>query len=235
MGTKLEDLSYEVQQELGDLEQVLKDSTRLQTLFELEGDEAQQKLDMLQHLLSLPRAKPVRSRIRKTLSRLSRHSGRFPQYPVIRNLKRDILIGNGAFADVWRGTVGVTGSVKLALKVPRGTHWERQESEQNDVFWDYEQTLKYLKSIAREAILWTRLKHPNVLPFLGIYYLNDLRKDLCLISPYMAHGHLAKFLRTQPDKLYDIALGVEYLHGEDIVHGDLKDVSDPHSFVRILN
>ncbi|KAJ8078063.1 hypothetical protein PM082_000269 [Marasmius tenuissimus] len=229
MESKLTHLGFEVQQELRDLEDALKDSEKLQSLLTLEGDEAQRKLDLLHLLVGLPRANPARSLVQKVLSRLSRRTGRFPQYSVIRNLKRSAFIGCGAFADVWKGTTGDDGTVQLALKLPRGTQWERGDGDENDN-WDYDQTLKYLKSISREARIWTQLKHANVLPFMGIYYLNDLRRDLCLISPYLAYGHLAKFIKTQPDRvnchniLYDIALGVEYLHKEDIVHGDLKDV-----------
>ena len=50
MGTDLEDLSCEVQQEVRDLEDALNDHEKLQSLLELKGDEAQRKLDLLQHV-----------------------------------------------------------------------------------------------------------------------------------------------------------------------------------------
>jgi serine/threonine protein kinase len=36
---------------------------------------------------------------------------------------------------------------------------------------------------------------PNLLPFLGIYYLD---KRLCLVSPWMENGNVMEFLRNEP-------------------------------------
>ncbi|KAJ8078065.1 hypothetical protein PM082_000271 [Marasmius tenuissimus] len=67
MESKLEDLSYEVQQELRDLQEALKDSTKLKSLPTLKEDDAQRRLDLLQYLVGLPQAKPARSLISSEL------------------------------------------------------------------------------------------------------------------------------------------------------------------------
>lgn len=51
---------------------------------------------------------------------------------------------------------------------------------------------------AKEAILWGQLHHPNILPFYGIYYLDENRKQICLVSPWMTNGNLSMFLKKNP-------------------------------------
>ncbi|KAG7096405.1 hypothetical protein E1B28_003848 [Marasmius oreades] len=188
-------------------------------------------LDLLQLLADLPGPTSPRSHILKIMSRLSKNSRRFPQCLVIRNIK---LLGKhpfgcGAFGDVWRGIIGdsATGQIDCAVKIVRRAYFSQAATGQDD--HNYETVLN---DHVREAIIWRQLKHPNVLPFLGIYYLDGNREDVCLVSPYMVNGNLAQFLRkTDPDKVHshilisDIALGLEYLHDKDIVHGDLKELN----------
>ncbi|KAF9260166.1 kinase-like protein, partial [Marasmius fiardii PR-910] len=88
------------------------------------------------------------------------------------------------------------------------------------------------KDFMQEGIIWRQLNHPNILPFIGIYYLGTEQKQLCLVSPWMEQGNLVQFLKSTSRDLvnhkllaYDVACGLSYLHGEDIVHGDLKGVN----------
>ncbi|KAJ7305415.1 kinase-like domain-containing protein [Mycena albidolilacea] len=80
----------------------------------------------------------------------------------------------------------------------------------------------------REALIWNMLRHPHILPLLGIDRdILSSSNSLCMVSPWMKHGTVMKYLqdygRTTVDKLlYEIALGLEYLHSVNIVHGDLR-------------
>ncbi|KAK7062540.1 Rho guanine nucleotide exchange factor [Paramarasmius palmivorus] len=96
----------------------------------------------------------------------------------------------------------------------------------------------------REAIVWRQFKHPNVLPFLGLYYIDEHRERLSLVSPWMKNGNLTQFLARQPQyvnrpmlvsstiqfmfrvlhtpQMYDVVAGLSYLHKLKIIHGDLK-------------
>ncbi|KAF7366110.1 Protein kinase domain-containing protein [Mycena venus] len=120
-------------------------------------------------------------------------------------------ICRGAFADIWKGVVK---SQSVAVKVMR-------------LFRDVDINFA-LQEFGREALIWRQLSHPNLLPFLGIYYLDT---KLCLVSPWMANGSLTEYLRTAPsddDRLcfiLDVCMGLEYLHGKDVVHGDLKGMN----------
>ncbi|KAJ7651156.1 kinase-like domain-containing protein [Roridomyces roridus] len=84
-----------------------------------------------------------------------------------------------------------------------------------------------LKGFSREAVIWRQLSHPNLLPFYGLY---KFRQRLCLVSPWMENGHVRAFLKEHSYicicesvlQALDVALGLEHLHAQNIVHGDLK-------------
>ncbi|KAJ7821488.1 kinase-like protein [Mycena leptocephala] len=85
---------------------------------------------------------------------------------------------------------------------------------------------KLRQRLTREVNVWRKLKHPNILPFLGVY---DIGHDLpVLISPYYKSGHIKGYLKRHPHPVHrhklvrDVAFGMKYLHHCGVVHGDLK-------------
>lgn len=83
------------------------------------------------------------------------------------------------------------------------------------------------RSFHRELIAWRHLKHPNILPFLGVVCVDN--KYLGMVSPYMPNGSAPKYIAKNPDAnvlqiLYDVAIGLGHLsaHHPPIAHGDLK-------------
>ncbi|KAJ7029672.1 kinase-like domain-containing protein [Mycena alexandri] len=86
---------------------------------------------------------------------------------------------------------------------------------------------KLRQRLTREVNVWCKLKHPNILPFLGVY---DIGHDLpVLISPYYKSGHIKGYLKRHPHQyvhrhklVRDVAFGLKYLHHCGVVHGDLK-------------
>ncbi|KAJ7835779.1 kinase-like domain-containing protein, partial [Mycena leptocephala] len=144
------------------------------------------------------------------LLRLSRESGLHPQCFVLPELHK---VGNqvaaGGFGDLWKGLVR---NISVSVKIMR-------------VFEDSD-VQAILKKFSREALIWRQLAHPNILPFFGVYYLET---RLCLVSPWMENGNIMKFLEiNKPDTrvrlslILDVALGLQYLHKENVIHGDLK-------------
>ncbi|KAL0571741.1 hypothetical protein V5O48_010223, partial [Marasmius crinis-equi] len=202
MGLTLDDLNDEVKKELSNLQKILANRTESEALLERTGDEAQRTLDMLQLIMF----------------RLSKKSGLPPRCLIIRNIKRfgDRAFASGEFGDIWKGEVGDSESDRIECVVKVARWYCTLDGEEG-----YE---KAVKTHLREAVLWGQLKHPNVLPFLGMYYLDESMKDICLVSPSMVNGNLGQFLKkSRVEQIYDITLGMEYLHSEDIVHGDLKE------------
>jgi len=86
------------------------------------------------------------------------------------------------------------------------------------------------KRLYREAITWRHLRHPFVLPLVGIDNTAFTGYD-CLISPWVEHGSVAtctdwlqKNGREVPYARWinETLQGVEYLHSRQIVHGELR-------------
>jgi len=91
------------------------------------------------------------------------------------------------------------------------------------------------KRLDREIATWRGLKHPNVSEFLGIAYMNpDLPPGL--VSRWVLRHDFLEYIGRHPDlkrtKAQEVACGVQYLHEQGVVHGDLKVdnvlISDQH-------
>ncbi|KAK1220511.1 hypothetical protein PQX77_016721 [Marasmius sp. AFHP31] len=209
--------------ELKRLEQTLKwtfaDKSRVQGFLAKKGRSAQQWLDRMQQLIDYPNLSPeIRPAVVTAMLRLSKNSGLHPTCLSIQNVKKigEYPIAAGGFGDVWKGTIGDSSEL-VCLKVVKVYLKSNLEQLTNE----------YL----REAILWRQMKHPNVLPFHGIYRLEHTQQ-LCLISPWMENGNLVEFLKATKREdvhhhtlVFDVASGLAYLHSKKIVHSDLKGVN----------
>ncbi|KAG8746041.1 hypothetical protein FRC10_006380 [Ceratobasidium sp. 414] len=81
------------------------------------------------------------------------------------------------------------------------------------------------KELIREVRLWSKLSHPNVLEFYGLYDAGGM--SIYMISKWMSHGSVPDYLQKNPDanrrSIVSGALhGLCYLHDLKILHGDLK-------------
>ncbi|KAJ7502578.1 kinase-like domain-containing protein, partial [Mycena galericulata] len=182
----------------------------------VHNDHAQKLLDLLQDLLDYPLLDAgIRPVILTALLKLSTRSGRHPRCFALSDLQLEgHQVAAGSFGDVWKGLVhGETVSVKVMRVF--------QEADVEALF----------KEFYHEALIWRQLSHPNLLPFFGVYYLEDSRRRLCLVSPWMENGNIARYLKTNPPGLnrltlvLDVALGLQHLHGLKLVHGDLKAIN----------
>ncbi|KAG6807495.1 hypothetical protein H0H92_007276 [Tricholoma furcatifolium] len=54
----------------------------------------------------------------------------------------------------------------------------------------------FLKVVSREAIAWGQLRHPNVLPFYGVYRYNAMA---ALVTPWMDNGDIQSYLQRHQD------------------------------------
>ncbi|OCB89265.1 kinase-like protein [Sanghuangporus baumii] len=119
----------------------------------------------------------------------------------------------GAFGDIRIGILEDVGPVALKTLNIRGSA---------------QPVLRHTKRFFREASIWNKLRHPNVLPFLGTADLPGL--PTCFVSPWMENGNLIEYMKAHPDdSMLNIAVGVArglaYLHAREphpVIHGDLR-------------
>ncbi|KAI5121748.1 hypothetical protein M0805_009037 [Coniferiporia weirii] len=139
--------------------------------------------------------------------------GILPSAIIIPGIQRlgDNPLHGGGFADVWKGELGGSYFALKALRVFNETDNEKLEKDFN-----------------KEAMLWRRLEHPNVLAFLGISR-DVFAPRIALVSKWMDNGNLAAFVRDAQNVncgnlIEGVASGLRYLHDliPQIVHGDLR-------------
>lgn len=143
-------------------------------------------------------------------------------------VRSDDPIGGGCAFDVYQCRLE-SRKINLAAKCPRflGEPWR-----------------DWPRRLEREGKIWATLHHPNIIPFCGAMHRSG---KLYLLSPWMDRGNLHSFvterarhlklpndeqLRDKQHELYinfnpfhmvrGIVEGLAYLHGMDIIHGDLK-------------
>ncbi|KXN83879.1 hypothetical protein AN958_00959 [Leucoagaricus sp. SymC.cos] len=184
-------------------------------LQDLKANRAQTMIDFLHSVILQESLEPwLRKHSLIVLYKLSKNSMMYPRCYALKDISRESQVHDGGgFCDIYRGNYN---GQKLSLKVVRIF----QKSEVDEA----------LQSFAKEAILWGMLHYPNILPFYGIYYLDPSHHQFCLVSPWMDNGNLVVFLKKNPTLprkpfVFDILRGFEYLHNENIVHGDLKGVN----------
>ncbi|KAL0427422.1 UNVERIFIED_CONTAM: Mitogen-activated protein kinase kinase kinase-A [Sesamum latifolium] len=153
------------------------------------------------------------------------------KFEIIKNGDLEELreLGSGTFGTVyhgkWRGT-------DVAIKRINDRCFAGKPSEQErmrDDFWN-------------EAIKLADLHHPNVVAFYGVV-LDGPDGSVATVTEYMVNGSLRNALQKSERNLdkrkrlvigMDVAFGMEYLHGKNIVHFDLKsdnllvNLRDPH-------
>ncbi|WCJ26183.1 PAS domain-containing protein tyrosine kinase family protein [Euphorbia peplus] len=120
-------------------------------------------------------------------------------------------IGQGSFAVVYRG---MWNGSDVAVKL----------------YFDNEYKEETLKDYKKETDMMRRLRHPNVLLFMGAVYSPE---RLAIVTEFMPRGSLFKTLHKNNQALdmrrrlkmaLDVARGMNYLHHRNppIVHRDLK-------------
>ncbi|TFK45805.1 kinase-like protein [Heliocybe sulcata] len=140
----------------------------------------------------------------------------WPPSLLIREKVMDISrdpVSAGGFADVYKGCLR---GGPVAVKRLRAYGVSPAEGR------------RFRKALLMEAIVWHGFQHPNILPFIGID-CETATSTFCLLSPWMHNGNINEYLDNKGGAhdelstyLLEVARGLEYLHDQKVVHGDLK-------------
>ncbi|KAJ7721125.1 kinase-like domain-containing protein [Mycena metata] len=180
----------------------------------LEGDSAQRFMDAVQDALDkgFLMVPEQSSKARRIIRKLSESCDKLPTSLFITGVagREEHPTFSGGFGDIYRASYN--GQV-VALKHMR--HFLRGA-----------ELCRIRLKFCREALLWKDLHHPHILTFIGIDR-ESFPSSLCMVSPWMEHGTVLNYLnahgRANIGKLlFEVAQGLEYLHSNDIVHGDLR-------------
>ncbi|KAG8788164.1 hypothetical protein FRC12_014859 [Ceratobasidium sp. 428] len=119
-------------------------------------------------------------------------------------------ISSGGFGDIYQGRL--KNGTHVAIKTIRKY---TDSSEQNQ---------KIFKHAAHEVYAWSKCKHPNVQPLLGLVMFRGL---IGMIAQWESNGTLPQYLERHADAdrcimSSQVAEGLSYLHASGVVHGDLK-------------
>lgn len=152
----------------------------------------------------------------------------------LQTIKNDDLeeireLGSGTYGAVyhgkWKGSDVAIKRIKASCFAGRPSERERLIAD----FW-------------KEALTLSSLHHPNVVSFYGIVR-DGPDGSLATVTEFMINGSLKQFLQKKDRTIdrrkrliiaMDAAFGMEYLHGKNIVHFDLKcenllvNMRDPH-------
>jgi serine/threonine protein kinase len=101
--------------------------------------------------------------------------------------------------DIYRGKYN---NQDVCIKVLRIFHVDEQERKKAVKVTLYGALYTIILTVEQgftdEILVWQRLRHPNILPFLG-FSSNVFPDRLSLVSPWVAHGNVMEYLsRADP-------------------------------------
>ena len=101
----------------------------------------------------------------------------------------------------------------------------------------------FVQKYCKELIVCKRAKHPNILSIEGVA---PMLFEFCIVSQWMVNGNMVGYVTKYPgvnrlelvdltpqhfdpaltsSQLVGVTRGLDYLHSNEVIHGDLKSVS----------
>ncbi|KAF9643108.1 kinase-like protein [Thelephora ganbajun] len=210
------------------LAEILSDKEGRGFILRLERKDAKLCIEILDHGIAGHNLEVVEKQaFFVTLRRLAGIHGRLPDSIMItENIEvEEEIRASGGFADVRSGRF--KGS-PIAVKTLRVAVWD--------------DSLKIRKQFCKEVVLWSALSHPNVLKLAGVWG-NVEKAQFVTVSEWMTHGNIMEYIKSNhanrlelvrglvfpatplaiiQQQLHGAAQGLEYLHGANLTHGDIK-------------
>ncbi|KAK7032682.1 kinase-like protein [Favolaschia claudopus] len=189
-----------------------------QVVLSLEDNAAQSLLDIIQLMLdnALLHTRDATSKARRLIGKLAKACDKLPSSLIISGVTQrdEHATFCGGFGDVFKA---MYQGKPVALKHMRMF----QGTDQRDI----------RRKFCREALVWQRLRHPYIVPLIGID-TESFPSSLSMVSPWMKNGTVIKYLSRFSDSrarvsavdglIREIAQGLAFLHDQNVVHGDLR-------------
>ncbi|KAG1749141.1 kinase-like domain-containing protein [Suillus paluster] len=154
----------------------------------------------------------VQTQIQSALTDLRRLTNISPTLKVLNNQVKKVSgsapICSGTYSDIW---LGEFLGEKVALKTLRS-------------ITDPTKARRMTKRYEHEINVWAKLKHDNILTIYGV--ITNFG-PVHIVSTWQENGSVLEYRIKNPEinpltLLTQAARGIEYLHGSNIVHGNLK-------------
>ncbi|KDQ52544.1 hypothetical protein JAAARDRAFT_478861 [Jaapia argillacea MUCL 33604] len=182
--------------------------------YRLSDDDAQRRIDQLDEELSGTVGSLADNSYSRTVRRLRNLCKFYQRLPTSCILQRyptldsQNPVGLGGYSDVFRAVSEAYGAV--AVKRIRSHVY----SDRSTAF----------KAFSAEAVTWKHIRHPNVIPFRGVF---TSPTEFSIVSDWMAHGDIVSYIKSNAEAhlemlILDIFDGLRFIHGINLVHGDLK-------------
>ncbi|KAF9642199.1 kinase-like protein [Thelephora ganbajun] len=126
---------------------------------------------------------------------------------------REHPVCRGGFADVWKTRYDDREVAAKVLRTSLRSNYERIRK-------------RFFQRFCREVLTWKALRHPNVLPLLGVTMTET---QFVMVSEWMVKGNINEFVKEDSNAdrlglLGDVVRGLIYMHDQGVIHGDLKGV-----------
>ncbi|KAG1766886.1 kinase-like domain-containing protein [Suillus placidus] len=131
----------------------------------------------------------------------------------------------GGFGNVWKCKLG--SFPRNGIKMPPGNVAVKAFRVPSRNSGDMD---KLIKKLRQEVFVWQQLEHSHILPLYGTADEFDIVP--ALVCPWMENGPLDQYLAKRREQLppkmhrlflllFQVVLGLQYLHSINIIHGDL--------------
>ena len=132
----------------------------------------------------------LRNDILGALLQLSKLLKLYPECLTITDLEWDnYVLDSGHFGEIYKGRSCNQAICLKIIKVNRKTQIKHLLKVSLLDAFNYRKCLTS-QAFFKEALLWGHLLHPNILPFYGIYHLEDTHGRISSISPWMENGNV---------------------------------------------
>ncbi|KAG2141626.1 kinase-like domain-containing protein [Suillus cothurnatus] len=132
----------------------------------------------------------------------------------------DYPVARGGFGEIWKCTYHIDQrSIKVAVKALQVYAADQFGTAKT----------KKIKRIKRELRICATLEHANILPVYG--YTHGFGPFIAIVSPWAENGNLIAYLEREDAALTlvrrfrllrDIIAGLQYLHANNVIHGDFN-------------